>query len=292
MLLATDAGFPSVLAALTPTLWLRGQASALAITPRVTVVGSRDASALGLKRAQALGRALAERGVLVISGGALGIDAAAHQGALAAGGRTCAVLGTGVDISYPARHAELFEAITQRGCLVSMLDLGAPPARPHFPQRNELMAALADLVVVVEARLHSGTESTALAARKHGRRVVCFPDSPGTQVLAQKGATAVGSVAEVLALIGLSTTNSDVPVREPAAESDAAQDDDLELLPLSENAAPLLGVLCKDPLDLGELCARARLSAAECAAALIELELRGQCSRLPGGRYIGHSPLS
>ena len=183
---------------LTQQVWLRGQVSALTITPRVTVVGSRAASARGLHRAQALGRALAERGALVISGGAVGVDGAAHEGALQAGGSTCAVLGTGVDKVYPARHADLFEAITRRGCLLSMFELGEPPRRAHFPQRNQLMAALAEVVIVIEASPRSGTQSTARAARDYGRKVLCFPDSPGTQLLAQTGATAVNSVVEVL----------------------------------------------------------------------------------------------
>lgn len=303
MLCPGDPGFPSVvieeMGALLPQLWVRGQARVLRVSPRVTVVGSRAASQRGLERARALSRALAEQGALVISGGALGIDAAAHEGALEAGGSTCAVLGTGADQVYPAHHADLFTRIARTGCLLSMFDLGAVPRRAHFPQRNRLMAALADVVVVVEAQLHSGTESTARAAREFRRPVICFPDSPGTEALLQFGARPVDSVAQAVALVLGSSPDVqrklplDLPLdlKDPTKLASAGEADE-DFLPLSAQAEQLAGVLRESPFDLGELCARTGLIAAECAAALIELELRGRCSRLPGGRYIGHSPLS
>jgi DNA processing protein len=277
---------------LAPFLWVRGQVQALRLSPRVTIVGSREASALGMKRARALGRTLGERGALVISGGALGIDAAAHQGALDADGHSCAVLGTGVDVSYPMRHAPMFAELTRRGCLLSMLELSEPPRRGQFPQRNRLMAALADLVVVVEAQLHSGTVYTAQSAGKLGRRVVCFPDSPGTRAMIAAGATSVSSIAEVLALLGqdepaTASSSASATADEPPASETAS------LLPftLTPASEKLRCALSGKPQDLGELCARTGLSAADCAAAVIELELHGHCSRLPGGRYIGHAPL-
>jgi DNA processing protein len=293
-----ESDFPSGiiehLGAAVPRLWARGQLGALRITPRVTVVGSRGASARGLTQARALGRALAEQGALLISGGALGIDAAAHEGALEGGGSTCAVLGTGVDLAYPAGHARLFSRIARAGCLLSMFELGTPPARPRFPQRNRLMAALADLVVVVEAQLRSGTESTARAARRFGRRLVCFPHSPGTAALLPLGAQAVESPAEVLALLSGAALHDGEPPRASGnfAELAGSVESAEHFLPLSSSALRLAGALCESAVDLGELCARTGLVAAECAAALIELELCGRCSRLPGGRYIGHSPLS
>ena len=287
-----DADFPSVIAGLAPMLWVRGKVSALTIKPRVTIVGSRAASARGRKRAHALGLGLGQAGALVISGGALGIDAAAHEGALQGGGRTCAVLGTGIEGVYPARHAPLFSRIRERGCLLSMFDPGAPPRRQHFPQRNVLMAALADVVIVVEASFHSGTESTAQAAYRANRPVFCFPDSPGTEKLLHSGARAVTSVEDALAQVGLSASASPTVGRPSFDSSDIAAGPSDDHDPPSPIAAQLACALKNSPLDLGELCARTGFAAAECAAALIELELCGQCSRLPGGRYIGHSPLS
>lgn len=288
-----DRDFPAPLRGLYPALWLAGQVEALKTVPAVTVVGSRAASARGLARAQALGRALAKHGALVVSGGALGIDAAAHRGALEAGGRTCAVLGTGVDVCYPACHGELFAAIAKDGCLLSMLPPGSLPLRGHFPRRNQLMAALGELLIVVEAQLPSGTSYTARAAKKCGRRVLCFTDSPGTVALAQAGAQPVSSVEDVLACLpaAAAARPAERALTDLAAQPlSAASQSQEELLPLAPASQRLLGALSPAPFDLGELCARTGLSAAECAAAVIELELRGQCSRLPGGRYVGHSP--
>ncbi len=277
-----------------PLLWLRGQAQALRLKPRVTVVGSRAASSRGLERAYALGQALVTEGALVISGGALGIDAAAHRGALSASGATCAVLGTGIDRTYPSCHRELFDAIAEKGCLLSMVPPRSPPRRGHFPQRNKLMAALADLVVVVEAQLHSGTGYTAQAAQKFGRQVLCFADSPGTAALVHAGAQPISELDAVFAQLPLAAARrADSPQSVPAAAT--CLPSQKVVAPISDALSPasrqLLGALCatSDPLDLGELCARSGLSVAECAAAAIELELSGHCSHLPGGRYVGHA---
>jgi DNA processing protein len=305
---ACDPDFPSALVGLTAELWLRGQAASLRTAPRVTVVGSRAASARGLARAQALGRALAAQGALVVSGGALGIDAAAHQGALEAVGLTCAVLGTGVDCVYPSRHGQLFADIARRGCLLSSFPLGTPPRPAHFPQRNHLMAALAELVVVVEAKLQSGTGYTARAARQLGRRVVCFADSPGTAALVQAGTQAVTDVGDVLALVGKAANGGDRTAVEDAGRPlgfaqffygesgtagllSAPAQEALAMPPLDATAFRVLAAIAPVALYLDEMCARTGLSAADCAAAVVELELRGRCSRLPGGRYIGHAPL-
>lgn len=283
-----------MLTGLTEALWLRGRVECLTRAPRVTVVGSRDASARGLERAHALGRALADLGALVISGGALGIDAAAHAGALAAGGPTCAVLGTGVDRVYPQRHADLFEQIARQGCLLSVLPLGAAPLRAHFPQRNRIMAALAETVVVVEAGLKSGTGYTARAARQLGRRVVCFADSPGTAEMVQSGAEPVARVEDVLALLEKKPGLTWDLVQQPLTIGPADPNHDplmTQMWTEDPTTQRVLGALSPSPLDLDEICARTGLSAADCAAAVVELELRGRCSRLPGGRYIGHAPL-
>lgn len=301
-------------------LWLRGDASALRRTPVLTVVGSRAASRQAESLAESLGEAAAAAGMLVVSGGALGVDAAAHRGALASGGVTCAVLGTGVDVSYPRRHAELYERIcASAGCLLSMFPPGTGPAAWHFPARNELMAALADVVVVVEAQDGSGSLITAQLAQRLGRRVLAFHGSPGASHALSAGALLVRSVADVLYAVrraaaenrpegpasadpprGLDRaaervhlddledalrTESPKVAGEPAADP-LSLDQDLEEALLSVLAA------AEAPLDLDELCARTARPVADCAAALIGLELRGRCTRLAGGRYIGHAPLS
>jgi DNA processing protein len=327
-------------------LWLRGEVSALRRTPVLTVVGSRAASRQAESLAESLGEAAAAAGMLVVSGGALGVDAAAHRGALAAGGVTCAVLGTGVDVSYPRRHAELYDRIcASEGCLLSMFPPGTGPAAWHFPARNELMAALADVVVVVEAQDGSGSLITAQLAQRLGRRVLAFHGSPGAAHALSAGALLVRSVADVLYAVrraisenrpegpasadparGLDRaadrvhlddledalrTESSKEAGEPAADpahgspgdllspaapaSPTGEDlppDELSLDPDLDEALLVVLAAADAPLDLDELCARTARPVADCAAALIGLELRGRCTRLAGGRYIGHAPLS
>lgn len=172
--------------------------------PAVAIVGARAASRSALDRAHALGRHLAARGVHVVSGGALGVDGAAHLGALAGDGATTVVLGSGLDVLYPPRHAPLFRKILARGgTLAGMVPDGTRPRAGMFPQRNKLIAALADVVIVVEAELRSGSMSTVAAARGFGRCVAAWPGSPGCERLLAAGAAIIehGRDAE-LALAG------------------------------------------------------------------------------------------
>jgi DNA processing protein len=165
--------------------------------PAVAIVGARAATATGMDRAHAVARHLAGRGVHVVSGGALGIDGAAHRGAHAGGGTTTAVLGSGLDIAYPARHAPLFAEIVARGgALVGMWPDGMQPRRGTFLQRNPLIAALADCVIVVEADVGSGSLSTARAGTKLGRVVAAWPGSRGCDRLIARGAAIVEDEAD------------------------------------------------------------------------------------------------
>jgi DNA processing protein len=184
-------GYPERLIALgwTPELRIRGELPPDAAVRSVAIVGARAASRVGMDRAHAAARHLAERGVHIVSGGALGIDGAAHRGALAGCGPTTAVLGSGVDVAYPARHARLFDQIIAGGgALVSMMPDGAEPRRGSFVARNPLIAALADVVVVVEADDRSGSLTTARAATKLGRLIVAYPGSRGCGQLLHAGA--------------------------------------------------------------------------------------------------------
>jgi DNA processing protein len=157
--------------------------------PAVAIVGARAATGIAMQRAHALGRHLATRGVHVVSGGALGVDGAAHRGALAGGGRTTVVLGSGLGALYPERHAELFAEIVRRGgALVSLVPDAMHPRASTFVQRNPLIAALADVVVVVEADVRSGSLSTARAARRQQRIVCAWPGSRGCDALLATGA--------------------------------------------------------------------------------------------------------
>jgi len=178
-------------------IYVRGT---LSEAPAVAIVGSRAASGLGMERAHALARHLGDRGVHVVSGGALGIDGAAHRGLLAARGTgtTTVVLGSGCDVAYPERHAPLFEQVLAAGgALVSRLEDGAQPRRGTFLSRNPLIAALADVVVVIEADARSGSLATARAARRYGRIVVAWPGSRGCELLLADGAAMVEHEGDV-----------------------------------------------------------------------------------------------
>ncbi len=176
-------------------MYLRG--AALGDEPAVAIVGARAATVVGMERAHRIARHLAGRGIHVVSGGALGIDGAAHRGALAAGGRTTVVLGSGVDVAYPRRHAPLFrEVLARGGRLVGLWPDGMQPRRGTFRQRNPLIAALADAVIVVEADVASGSLSTARAARDLGRVVAAWPGSRGCERLLATGAAIVEGEAD------------------------------------------------------------------------------------------------
>lgn len=285
-------------------LWLHGHAELLDGRPVCVVVGSRACSQTAQDAAFSLAQKLALAGVVVMSGGALGVDAAAHRGALSVDGLTCAVLGTGIGECYPARHRELQQQIATRGLLLSMFPPGEPPRRQHFPTRNKLMVALADTVVVVEARARSGSLVTARYAVESGRRLCAFGGSVGTELLATAGIPLFQTVEQTLTWVlenravpsaacadGFwSAPTVDAGEATRAAQEKTAIESDF---PVSAPAGDVLGVLmdCKDA-DVGELCARTGLNPADCAAALVELELAQRCTRLAGGRYIVHAPLS
>jgi DNA processing protein len=271
----SDAGYPARLTALAnpPTpLWIRGD-----WTPArraVALVGARAATARGLEAARALGARLAAAGVDVVSGGALGIDAASHRGALDVAssdgaGRTVAVLGTGIDVAYPERNASMFEEIVATGgALVTQFEPGAQPRRSSFPSRNVIIAGLADVVVVVEAGLASGTAHTVRAMQSLGRPVAALPGSHGSdRLIVSGGAIAVGGAADVLAVLD---------GKRPAPP--APPDDPL--------AAKIYAVLDEVPRDVGELAFRAGLAVGTCAAMVVDLELGGLAARAAGGRYL------
>jgi DNA processing protein len=183
-------------------VYLRG--APLRDAASVAIVGARAATRDALDRARALGRHLATRGVQIVSGGALGVDGAAHRGALAGHGSTTVVLGSGLDVLYPPRHVPLFREIVGRGgTLAGMQPDGTQPRPGMFPQRNQLIAALADVVIVVEAELRSGSMSTVAAARAFGRLVAAWPGSPGCERLLAAGAAIIEAGADAeLALAG------------------------------------------------------------------------------------------
>ncbi len=253
-----------------------------AAAPVAAIVGTREASHYGLAIARALGRDLVEAGVWVVSGMALGVDGAAHEGALEAratrGAATLAVLGTGADVAYPLAHLALRRRIAAQGGLLTEHPPGTAPERHHFPQRNRLVAALSDVVVVVEAPARSGALLTARDALELGRDVLAVPGPAGSgrhagsHRLLREGAGLCEGAADVLRALRL---DPERPVPPTAGAGPGA--------PLAE-AEPLAAFLDPaEPLALDELCRRAGAPAREALLALARLESEGRVRRVGGG---------
>lgn len=246
----------------------------------VAIVGSRNPTAQGLDNARNFGAALSAAGWTVVSGLALGIDGAAHEGALTGPGSTVAVVGTGLDRIYPSRHAALTRRIAQEGLLLSEFALGSPPIADHFPLRNRIIAGLARGTLVVEAALRSGSLITARLALEAGRDVFAIPgsihavQSRGCHALLKQGAKLVEQVEDVLEELGAPSSAS-APSELPMSETDDE--------PPAED--PVLTALGHDPATLDALIARCGWPAPLLNARLLELELDGDVVRLPGGLF-------
>jgi DNA processing protein len=267
-----DPDYPPLLAAIPDPpllLYIRGRIELLH-GAALAIVGSRNASVQGQANARAFGQALSEAGLTIVSGLALGIDTAAHDGALRGCGSTAAVIGTGIDRIYPARNADLARRIAHEGCMVSEYPLGTPPRPEHFPQRNRIISGLTAGVLVIEAAAGSGSLITARMASEQGRDVFALPGSihaalsKGCHQLIREGAQLVESVDDVLQALSMAPL---VRAARPA--------------PVPRSA--LLDILGTDPMHIDTLLAHAHLSASALAAELLQLEMAGLIARLPGG---------
>lgn len=251
----------------------------------IAVVGSRNPTAQGRTNARQFARSFAQAGFTVVSGLALGVDAAAHEGALEGASQgqlaTIAVVGTGLDRVYPRQHLELAHRIALHGLVVSEYPLGTPPLAPNFPRRNRIISALSQGTVVVEAALRSGSLITARQAAEQGRDVFAIPgsihspQSRGCHALLKQGAKLVESAQDVLEELSLPDGRQPDPTA-PQPEPDRI------------NEAPeggLLAALGFDPVSLDALVARTGIAPAHLQAQLLELELQGDVARLPGGLF-------
>ncbi len=278
-------------------LYVKGD-PALLQGPGLAVVGARSATAQGEANAEAFARALSEQGFTIVSGLALGIDAAAHRGALAGQGRTVAVVGTGVDRIYPARNAALAREIAAAGAIVSELPLGTSALRHNFPRRNRIIAGLAEGVLVVEAAVNSGSLITARLATESGREVFAIPGSihsplaRGCHRLIREGAklveTAEDVVEELRGRLGWGPGPSQAPRRATAssrARSAPPEPAAQQGLALDGEAARVLRAIGHDPVDIDTLAPRCGLTVDALYAILLPLELDGHVARLPGGRF-------
>jgi DNA processing protein len=258
-------------------LYLIGQRSALrtaAEAGAIAIVGSRSPTAQGRDNAFQFARHFASLGHAVVSGLAIGIDAAAHEGALAAGGITIAVVATGLDQVYPRQHRDLARRIAEGGALIGEFAPGMPGLRENFPQRNRIIAGVSRGTLVVEAALQSGSLITARLAAEAGREVFAIPGSihtpqaRGCHWLIKQGAKLVESAADVLDELGGAAALASPAAADPPAPEDA-----------------LLAALGHEPTSLDALCARTGEAAPILAARLLEYELAGHVARLPGGLY-------
>jgi DNA processing protein len=253
-------------------LYVQGRVETLS-TPGLAIVGSRNPTTQGADNARSFAAPIAGAGMTVVSGLALGIDGAAHEGALAAAGRTIAVVGTGLDRVYPRRHLDLAHRIAATGAIVSEFAPGTPPLPPNFPLRNRIIAGLSQGTLVVEAALRSGSLITARLASEAGREVFAIPGSihsplsRGCHALIKQGAKLVESAADILEALRTGTPD-DGPADGPTDKTD-----------------PLLDAMGHDPVTLDVLGARTGYSAAELSVRLLELELDGHLARLPGNLY-------
>jgi DNA processing protein len=253
-------------------LYVRG-AFELLQAPAIAIVGSRNPTPQGLENARAFAAHLAATGWAIVSGLALGIDGAAHEGALERGA-TIAVVGTGLDIDYPRLHRALAQRIARNGVVVSEFAVGTPSIAANFPVRNRIIAGLARGTLVVEAAVQSGSLITARLAAEAGREVFAIPgsihspQSRGCHALIKQGAKLVDSAADIVEELGALQ-----PAPTPVSRSSPMRSD------------PLLDALGFDPIGLDALVARTGTGAAELSARLLELELQGRVARLPGQQF-------
>ena len=261
----------------------RSHAATKTIAINLAIVGSRNPTPQGESNARQFAKAFGSAGLCVVSGLALGIDGAAHDGAMLGGGETIAVVGTGLDRVYPKKHLALAHRIAQQGMIISEFPLGTPPLTANFPKRNRIISGLSVGTLVVEAALQSGSLITARLAAEQGKEVFAIPgsihspQSRGCHALIKQGAKLVELAQDVLEelhfpLIG--TTGSSFTASD-GDDSDTAEPTD----------DPLLAALGFDAVSLDALQARTGLETARLQAQLLELELNGQVARLPGGLF-------
>jgi DNA processing protein len=303
VLTLADANYPQALLSIPdppPLLYAKGRTELLS-RPGVAIVGSRNATAQGLQNAERFAQTLSSAGLCVVSGLALGIDAAAHSGACSETpdhGSTIAITGTGLDLVYPAKHRALAHRIAEHGCLLSEYPIGTAAIAANFPRRNRLISGMSLGVLVVEAALQSGSLITARSALEQGREVFAIPGSihsplaKGCHQLIRQGAKLVESAQDILEELQLhalapavqqaittskhSTRNAAVMTQPASTGAPAATD---------ERARQVLQATGYDPTSVDQLAERTGLAASEIQASLLLLELDGIFERLSDGRY-------
>ncbi|MBI4355727.1 MAG: DNA-protecting protein DprA [Candidatus Omnitrophica bacterium] len=284
-----DAGYPSRLKTITDppmVLYVRGT-----LLPEdgaaIAIVGAREASLYGQETAERFAHDLAQRGVTIVSGLARGIDAAAHRGALTAGGRTIGVLGSGLARLYPEEHRDLAKRIAEQGAVLSEFPLEAGPRREYFPRRNRVISGLSLGVVVVEAGQKSGALITADCALEQGREVFAVPGkvdavtARGTNNLIKQGAKLVESAEDILEEFGIEAEQT-----RKADHENTKGHETTKLAELTEAQSKIVEVLSGEPRYLDEITRSAELPVYQVSSELVDLEMRHLVKQLPGKRYV------
>ncbi|GMQ96461.1 MAG: DNA-processing protein DprA [Gammaproteobacteria bacterium] len=281
-----DPRYPRLLSEISdppPVLFIHGQPGVLS-SLQLAMVGSRNPTSTGADTAQAFARFLANAGLSITSGMAIGIDAACHQGALLAGGTTIAVAGTGLDRIYPARHRDLAQRITEHGALVSEFPTGVKALRENFPRRNRIIAGLSLGTLIVEATQKSGSLITARLAVDQGREVFAIPGSihsplaRGCHALIREGAKLVETAQDILEELGPMALAASTP-QMPDQHTETTRHT------MDPDHQQLLALVGYDPTPVDMLVERSGLTAAEVSSILLILELHGLVSATPGGHY-------
>jgi DNA processing protein len=260
-------------------LYIAGERPLLS-AQQLAIVGSRNPTPMGRENARAFAKSLAGAGLVITSGMALGVDSAAHRGALETGGKTIAVAGTGLDRVYPARHRDLAHEIVKHGALVSEFPLGTPPLPENFPVRNRIISGLSLGTLVVEAALQSGSLITARMANEQGREVFAIPgsihapQSRGCHALIRQGAKLVETAQDILEELG--------PLAGVALQ--AANENTPPGLRLDSTMETLLEHIGHDPVSIDTLIERCGLTADAVSSMLLQMELNGLVSNCPGGK--------
>ncbi|MDO9393623.1 MAG: DNA-processing protein DprA [Methylotenera sp.] len=276
-----DSHYPKALLEISdppPFLYAKGNLALLNI-PSIAIVGSRNASVQGEKNAEAFAQGLSGYNLCIVSGLALGIDGAAHRGALKANGATIAVVGTGLDIVYPARHRDLAHQIVERGLIISEFALGTPSKPQNFPKRNRIISGLSLGCLVVEANLQSGSQITARLSAEQGREVFAIPGSihspmsKGCHQLIKQGAKLVDCLQDIVEELDLINATENVA----------------ETSNYSDNKTPpqnsLLTLMGYEPITLENIVHLSGLTVSEVSSMLMLLELEGSVASLAGGQY-------
>ena len=269
-----------------PLLFVRGNTGVLSL-PQLSIVGSRNATPGGCETARRFAGLLAQSGFCITSGLALGIDAAAHRAALAAGGKTIAVMGTGPDIVYPREHSKLADDIAEHGALISEFAPGRTPRRSQFPRRNRIISGLALGTLVVEAGLRSGALITAGKAAEQGREVFAIPGSihnpvaRGCHKLIRSGAKLVETANDIIEELDGMIAGIAATIEQNLAPQNVSGESEQDT-----GYQRLLGLMGWDPVSIDTLITRCALTAEEVSSMLLILELEGRVDSLTGGYYV------